>query len=89
MFFFDVPFLFTSKKLTEGRTGKERDYLLGMRDIHEEDLDFQKKVREVYLTLANEPSFIRIDCSRNDSEMLTPAEIFSKLRPLTDKILTI
>lgn len=78
--FFDVPFLFTSKKLTESRTGKEREYLQGMRDIHEEDLEFQKKVREVYLSLANQPSFVRIDCSRNETEMLTPEEIFSKLK---------
>jgi dTMP kinase len=87
--FFDVPFMFTSKKLTENRTGKEREYLHGMRDIHEEDLDFQKKVREVYLTLTTEPSFIRIDCSRNDSEMLSPSEIFSKLKPYVEKTLTI
>jgi dTMP kinase len=85
--FLDVPFLFTSKKLTENRTGKEREYLQGMRDIHEEDLDFQKKVREVYLTLANQPSFVRVDCSRNDSEMLSPAEIFSKLEPYVTEIL--
>lgn len=85
--FFDVPFLFTSKKLTENRTGKEREYLQGMRDIHEEDLDFQKKVREVYLTLANEPSFIKIDCSRNSSEMLSPAEIFLKLEPFIQNTL--
>lgn len=86
--FFDVPFMFTSRKLTENRTGKEREYLLGMRDIHEEDLDFQQKVREVYLTLSNEPSFIRIDCSRNNSEMLSPEEIFAKLKPLVEKTLT-
>lgn len=86
--FFDVPFMFTSKKLTENRSGKEREYLQGGRDIHEEDLDFQMKVREVYLTLANEPSFVRIDCSMNDSEMLPPAEIFSKLKPYVENNLT-
>ena len=85
--FFDVPFMFTSKKLTESRTGKEREYLQGMRDIHEEDLDFQKKVREVYLTLANQPSFIKIDCSRNETEMLSPAEIFLKLKTYIEEIL--
>lgn len=85
--FLDVPFIFTSKKLTESRSGKEREYLQGMRDIHEEDLDFQKKVREVYLSLSNEPSFIRIDCSRNGSEMSSPAEIFSKFEPFIQNLL--
>ncbi len=85
--FFDVPFLFTSKKLTENRTGNERDYLQGMRDIHEEDLEFQKKVREVYLSLANQPSFLKIDCSKNENEMLSPSEIFSKLQPFIDDII--
>lgn len=85
--FLDVPFIFTTKKLKESRSGKEREYLQGMRDIHEEDLDFQKKVREVYLSLTNEPSFVRIDCSRNGTEMSSPAEIFSKLEPLIEKLL--
>jgi dTMP kinase len=85
--FFDVPFLFTEKKLTESRVGKERDYLLGMRDIHEEDLNFQKRVRDVYLSLIGQTSFHRIDCSKNGSEMLSPMEIFKKLQPLIDDIL--
>ncbi len=45
----DVPFSFTQKKLTGEREGSERDYLKGLRDIHEEDLDFQQRVREIYL----------------------------------------
>lgn len=85
--FFDVPFMFTTKKLTENRTGQEREYLQGMRDIHEEDLDFQRKVRDIYLSLADQPSFVRLDCSRNDTEMLSPSEIFEKLQPHIDDIL--
>jgi dTMP kinase len=87
--FFDVPFMFTTKKLTKSRTGKEREYLQGMRDIHEEDLDFQRKVREIYLALADQPSFVRLDCSRNDTEMLSPSEIFAKLQPYIDEILNL
>ncbi len=83
--FFDVPFLFTQRKLTEVREGKERDYLQGMRDIHEEDLDFQNKVREVYLSLSLQPSFVKIDCSKNEAEMLSPSEIFAKLQGYIEK----
>lgn len=85
--FFDVPFLFTEKKLTEGRIGKEREYLHGMRDIHEEDLDFQKKVRNIYLSLSDQPAFKRIDCSKNGTEMLSPSEIFIKLQAIIDQVL--
>lgn len=83
--FFDVPFLFTKNKLTEARTGKEREYLKGLRDIHEEDLDFQQKVREMYISFSGVSSFKRIDCSRNNTEMLGPNEIFSSLLTLVNE----
>lgn len=77
--FLDVPFSFTEKKLTGVREGDDRDYLNGMRDIHEENLGFQQEVRKVYLTLEEETNFVRIDCSSGNSEMLKPDEIFSKI----------
>jgi dTMP kinase len=77
--FLDVPFSFTEKKLTTERKGDDRAYLQGMRDIHEENLDFQKKVREVYLTLENEETFIRVNCCSNEGNMLAPDEIFGIL----------
>lgn len=76
--FLDVPFEFTKRKLTEGRTGADRSYLNGQRDIHEEDLDFQSRVRDIYVSLDGEAYFTRIDCS-NGSEMLPPDEIFGKV----------
>jgi dTMP kinase len=77
--FLDVPFSFTEKKLKGERQGDDRSYLQGMRDIHEENLDFQKKVREVYLTLEQEDSFVRINCCSDDDTMLKPNEIFEKI----------
>jgi dTMP kinase len=47
--FLDVPINFTKRKLTEARSGSDRSYLNGQRDIHEDDLDFQSRVRDVYL----------------------------------------
>ena len=41
--FLDVPFAFTEKNLTKSRTGNDRNYLNGNRDIHEESMVFQKK----------------------------------------------
>jgi dTMP kinase len=77
--FLDVPFSFTEKKLTGERLGDDRSYLQGMRDIHEENLGFQKTVREVYLSLENEESFVRINCCSHDNSMLTPDDIFRKI----------
>jgi dTMP kinase len=77
--FLDVPFNFTKRKLTELRSGDDRSYLQGQRDIHEEDLDFQNQVRNVYLTLEGEESFVRIDCSRDHDSMLPPEDIFAKI----------
>jgi dTMP kinase len=77
--FLDVPFSFTEKKLTESRTGEDRAYLNGMRDIHEENLDFQNEVRNVYLTLESEDNFIRINCCSEENTMLKPEDIFRKV----------
>lgn len=78
--FLDVPFGFTKKKLTITRTGDDRRYLNGLKDIHEQSLEFQKSVREVYLEIAEEdPKFIRIDCSDEANGILSPDEIFIKI----------
>lgn len=79
--FLDVPFGFTQEKLTNDRMGNDRDYLNGKQDIHEDDLDFQQKVREVYLELCAEDSnFVKIDCFKENHEMLAPDEIFARIR---------
>jgi dTMP kinase len=79
--FLDVPFQFTTRKLTGDRDGDDREYLNGKPDIHEQDLDFQKKVREVYLEQAStDPSVQILDCADKQGEMLPPDEIFIKIR---------
>lgn len=80
--FLDVPFQFTTKKLTENREGEDRDYLNGARDIHEESLSLQSKVREVYLSEAkrDSSSLTVIDCSSESGAMLSPKEIFTKIK---------
>ena len=81
--FLDVPFKFTTRKLTAERSGEDRKYLNGKPDIHEQDLEFQKKVRNVYLELASSESTVNIiDCGDQNGEMLAPEEIFKKIRTL-------
>ena len=75
--FLDVPFSFTEKRLAENRTGKDRDYLNGKTDIHEADLNFQKKVRETYIMATKtDDRLVRIDCS--DNGKMLPAEKISE-----------
>ena len=58
--FLDVPFRFTEEKLKNQRHGDDRRYLLGSSDIHESSLDFQRKVREVYLSVAEKDSSLQV-----------------------------
>jgi len=76
----DVPFSFTQNKLTGEREGSERDYLKGLRDIHEEDLDFQKRVRDIYLWQARSCNDLKIiTCVDDKGGMLAPENIFLKI----------
>jgi dTMP kinase len=81
--FLDVPFSFTSSQLSTVRHGDDRDYLLGGKDIHEDDLDFQSKVRKIYLSLKEtDKHFEIINCADPGGEILSPDKIFEKLRKL-------
>lgn len=78
--FLDVPFKFTRRSLSKQREGEDRSYLEGSKDIHEESLDFQANVREMYLDCAkDDPNFHVIDCSDGKDNMDTPDNIFNKI----------
>ncbi len=65
--FLDVPFAFTEKKLAGTRTGEDRSYLNGSRDIHEESLDFQARVRDMYLKVSKSDDRLAVvDCGSSD-----------------------
>jgi dTMP kinase len=85
--FLDVPSKFTERKLTGQRTGNARDYLKGSRDIHEEDLDFQSKVREMYLRVSqNDERLAVVNCNNETGEMLPPKTIFEKILKTIDRM---
>jgi dTMP kinase len=84
--FLDVPFTFTERKLTGSRTGDDRSYLNGSRDIHEESLEFQKNVRDLYLKVSgNDDRLAVVNCSHEDGSMLPPGEIFELLTGILKK----
>lgn len=83
--FLDVPISFVEKSLALPRSGDERDYLQGRKDIHEADIEFQKRVRSMYMRQASlDPSLAVIDCAANDGTMLPPDDIFLKIKELVN-----
>lgn len=84
--FLDVPIDFIFQKLNEVRVGAERKYLQGKTDIHEADIFFQKRVRDIYLAQCKlDSSFIRIDCSGVSGEMLDAGAIFELILKQIEK----
>ncbi|MGN1216329.1 MAG: dTMP kinase [Candidatus Cryptobacteroides sp.] len=84
--FLDVPISFVESRLESSRKGDDREYLMGARDIHESDMDFQRTVRSVYLKQTEiDPTFIRIDCSDAEGRMLPPDVIAGKIRKVVDE----
>lgn len=83
--FLDVPIGFVEQSLTSGRSGDDRSYLNGGQDIHEADIEFQKRVRDMYRVQASKDSrFIVVDCSDEQGRMLPPDDIFSKVKAVVD-----
>ena len=83
--FLDVPIGFVDSKLNSQRGGADRDYLEGGQDIHEADIEFQKRVRAIYQRQCEiDPKFTRIDCSDDYGQMLPPGEIFDKVKAVVD-----
>lgn len=83
--FLDVPIGFVESKLKNQRGGADRDYLEGAQDIHEADMAFQIRVRDIYRKQCErDPRFIRIDCSDENGEMLPPGAIFAKVKAVVD-----
>ncbi|MBP5373319.1 MAG: dTMP kinase [Bacteroidales bacterium] len=86
--FLDVPIGFVKENLQGQRQGDDRSYLEGASDIHEANIGFQEKVRELYLReCERDNDFLRIDCSGADGKMLDPDSIFEKVRQAVDTFL--
>jgi dTMP kinase len=84
--FLDVPIAFVEQKLKSSRGGQDREYLEGAQDIHEADIEFQKRVRSIYRRQCElDPDFIRIDCSDEYGMMMSPGEIFAKVKAVVDE----
>jgi len=84
--FLDVPIGFVESSLSHNRKGSDRNYLHGAQDIHEADIEFQKKVKAMYLRQASlDPKLVVVDCSDENGGMLPPDEIFNKVKQIVDE----
>ena len=87
--FLDVPFEFTERRLTQQRTGDDRSYLNGGKDIHEESLELQKRVREMYVSCVADDSALHIvDCSDGAGSMDSPDNIFARIASILQPFIT-
>ena len=83
--FLDVPISFVSRSLSSGRDGDDREYLQGSRDIHEADIAFQTRVRDIYRSQAErDPSFVRVDCADAAGNMQPADSIFERIKIIVD-----
>ena len=86
--FLDVPVEFVDTKLRQGRRGGDRRYLEGKADIHEADIEFQMRVRDLYRRQCDlDASFLRIDCADDQGQMLPAADVFLRIRRQIDAVL--
>ncbi len=84
--FLDVPVSFVEGSLSRSRRGSDRDYLEGKADIHEESIDFQRKVRAMYLRQAAvDRTLTVVECGDEKGEMLPPEAVFEKIKTLVDE----
>lgn len=78
--FLNVPFEFTRKNLSYQRSGDDRSYLNGKEDIHEKDIDFQNRVRNIYLREVKKDQHLKIiDCANKQGKMSEAKDIFAKI----------
>ncbi|MBP5567386.1 MAG: dTMP kinase [Bacteroidales bacterium] len=83
--FLNVPIGFVERNISSTRKGADRAYLQHAQDIYEADIEFQKRVRAMYLRQAEvDKSLEVVDCSDAEGGMLPPDDIFAKIKALVD-----
>ena len=80
--YLDVPINDIENRLNRDRVGDDRNYLDGKKDIHEQDIKFQSRVREIYLSLIDNPNYFIINTYNKDYNILTPKQIFQKIKKI-------
>lgn len=79
--FLDVPIETIEERLNSVREGEDRDYLDGGKDIHEQDIEFQKRVRSIYKKSLIH-NYYTFNTYYQGGGILTPNEIFESFKYL-------
>ena len=77
--FFNVQIEEIERRLNIERSGDDRNYLNGKQDIHEKDISYQSKVRDIYLEMKEDrgiTNFFVIDTYNKDG-VLSPEDLFN------------
>jgi len=93
--FLNVPIHIVKERLENKRDGDDRRYLNGKSDIHEEDLELQKRVNHNYLSvMKNSENSEIIECGLQYGKdgkifwnIYTPEEIFDSIETKLDDLL--
>ena len=71
---------------SEVREGDDRAYLNGKKDIHEQSMELQRRVRQVYLDAAEYDERMHvIDCCDEELNMAAPEQIFAKIKTIVNQ----
>lgn len=73
--FLNVPVDIIEKRLLEKREGEDREYLNGKNDIHEMNIEFQKKVHFNYANFKYK-NYKNINCIDKNLNLLNPKSVF-------------
>jgi dTMP kinase len=85
--FLDVPLNFVQQRLNSLREGDDRLYLNGKSDIHESDLEFQSRVRDIYIQeCENGDDLNRVNCYCEENNiLLEPNMVLNRILSLLNK----
>ena len=84
--FLDVPIDFVESNLSSQRQGDDRDYLEGKKDIHEANIEFQKRVRAMYLSQEGRDSnFTVVNCCGEDGHIAHADVITERILSVVEK----
>ena len=74
--YFDLPIDVIAERLHKRDLDEDREYLEGKKDIHESDLQFQTKVRIIYLGLVEFVNYNIVNCLNEKGEVLSENDLF-------------
>jgi dTMP kinase len=80
--YFDLPIDVIKERLTKRDEEEDREYLEGKKDVHEADLIFQSRVRNIYLGIDIFENYNIVKCLSDEGEVLSPEDLYDTYKDL-------